>query len=364
MKTYAAGDYRDAINRFAPFALAQSWDNTGLLVGSPEREVTRALVALDATLTVLDEAAHQDAQLVITHHPIIFKALRSVPAHSPVYQAIRCNIAVLCAHTNLDIATSGVSDALAGLLGLCEVQLLETTSASLYRKVVVFVPADSAEALYDAMTRAGAGKQGDYAGAAFLSEGEGRFTPLEGAHPTIGRVGQLEKISEQRLEMLVAPGNLPAVLAAIKAAHPYEEPAFDVFETQSLSERCGIGRVGRLLEPLSPAGFAAMLREKLACPPMRCVPGKAQIERVAVCGGSGGDLLERARELGAQALVTADLKHSQLLAAQELGMTLIDAGHYATEAVVLPILIEKLKDALPGADIRRAKSCTEPATFV
>jgi len=363
MKRYAAGDYRDSINVFAPFARAESWDNVGLLIGSQEKEVTCALVALDATSAVIDEAVKEGAQLVITHHPIIFKSLKSVPAHSPVYRAIKGDIAVICAHTNLDIATGGVNDVLAELLGLREIAPLEIMAAVSYRKVVVYVPVDNAEAVYAAMTKAGAGRQGDYAGAAFLSDGEGRFTPLEGANPTIGRVGQLEKVPEQRLEMLVAPRDLPAVLMALRAAHPYEEPAFDVFETHSIKERNGLGRVGKLPVPLAPEQLATLLRKKLDCPPLRYVPGKEPVERVAVCGGSGGDLLERAWGLGADALVTADVKHSQLLAAQDLRMTLIDAGHYATEAAVLPALLEKLKAALPGADIRRANSCSEPTRF-
>jgi len=364
MKTYTAGDYRNALDTFAPFALAQSWDNVGLLIGSPEREVTRALVALDATGAVIDEALSEGAQLVITHHPIIFTGLKSIPAHSPVHRAIKGDIAVICTHTNLDIATGGVNDILAEMLGLRDTAPLETTGTSHYLKVVVYVPADSAEAVYTAMTQAGAGKQGEYAGAAFLSEGQGRFTPLEGANPTIGRVGQLEKVREQRLEMLVTPEDLPAVLAEVKAAHPYEEPAFDVFETRGRSERYGLGRIGRLPAPLAPRQLASLLREKLGCPPLKCVLGKGPIERVAVCGGSGGDLLERAGLVGAQALITADVKHSQMLAAGDLGMTLIDAGHYATEAVVLPTLLEKLRAALPEADVRRAESCTEPVSFV
>ena len=360
MKKYTAGDYRDAIEALAPFALTQSWDNNGLLIGSPEREVTRALLALDATCAVIDEALREGAQLIITHHPIIFMGMKSIPAHSPVYRAIKGDVAVICAHSNLDIAPGGVNDVLAGLLGLCETAPLETTSASPYRKVVVYVPADSAEAVYAAMTQAGAGRQGNYVGAAFFSEGEGRFTPLEGASPAIGRVGQLEKVHEQRLEMLVSPADLPVVLSAMKAAHPYEEPAFDIFETHSQSERHGFGRIGNLPAPLRPEQLAALLREKLVGSPLRYVPGKNPAERVSVCGGSGGDLLERAWELGAQAFVTGDVKHHQLLAAQDLGMTLIDAGHYATEAAVLPALLEKLRAALPGADIRRAKSCVEP----
>ena len=164
--------------------------------------------------------------------------------------------------------------------------------------------------------------------------------------------------------MLVAPGDLQAVLSAMRTAHPYEQPAFDILETHFDKERTGYGRVGNLKHPLPPDVFAAYVREKLNLSGLKYVPGKEDISRVAVCGGSGVQLLEAAQKMGAQALVSADAKHSQLLQARDLGMTLIDAGHYSTEAVILPTLVEKLRAALPGADIRRSGACADPAIII
>ena len=287
MKTYTVGDYYAAIDAFAPFSLAEGWDNVGLLIGSPEAEAGSALVALDATSRVLDEARRAGASLVIAHHPIIFGGLKSIPESSPAYRAIKNGVAVICAHTNLDIATSGVNDELARLLGLDDVQLLETARATPYRKIIVYVPCENSEAVYTAMSQAGAGRQGDYAGAAFFSGGEGRFLPLEGANPAIGDIGCLEKVAETRIEMLCAPGNVQEVVRAMRDAHPYEEPAYDILETHFAQERQGMGRVGNLSAPLHPEAFAAQVRGRLRVRSVKCALGNQDIRRVAVCGGAG-----------------------------------------------------------------------------
>ncbi|MCL2579445.1 MAG: Nif3-like dinuclear metal center hexameric protein [Oscillospiraceae bacterium] len=364
MNAYTVGDFYKAIEGFAPFSLAESWDNTGLLVGSPEHKVTRALVALDATSAVIREAQASGAQLIATHHPIIFSGVKKIPAASPVYQAIQAGVAVICAHTNLDIATGGVNDVLADLLGLCAPEILETTQAVPYRKVIVYTPAESAEAVYNAMVKAGAGRQGNYAGAAFLSGGEGRFKPLSGANPAIGEIDSLTRVNEQRIEMLVTPANLPGVIAAMLEVHPYEEPAYDIFETHFDKVHSGLGRVGVLPAPMNPQDFARHVKSKLPAAGLRCVFGDAPVSRVAVCGGAGASLLEAASRKGAQALVTGEVKHNHMLEAKDLGLTLIDAGHYATEAVILPKLLRNLKDTLPGAEIEIAKSCADPAVVI
>ena len=364
MKSYTVGEYRQAIDALAPFSLTQSWDNTGILIGSPARRVERALVALDATAPIIAEAAEVGAQLIVAHHPIIFQGLKYIPEHSPAYRAIRADIAVICAHTNLDIAAGGVNDVLAALLDLRDTEVIETTQTSPYRKVVVYVPTENAQAVYAAMAEAGAGQQGNYAGCAFFSKGQGCFTPLHGASPAIGKVGRPESVDEVRLEMLAAPDDIPAVLRALKSAHPYQEPAFDIFETGWGAVRQGIGRTGSLPQPFTPAGLAAYVKQKLEPSALRYIPGTGEITRVAVCGGAGGSFIEQALAVGAQALITGEAKYSQLLEAREMGLTLIESGHYATEAVVLPGLVHKLKAALPGADIRRASACDDPGQIL
>lgn len=364
MNGYTAADFYRALENIAPFSLAESWDNPGLLVGSGEQPVRRALVALDATPPVIAEAKEQGAQLLITHHPVIFHKLGSVPADSPVYQAIRAGLAVLCAHTNLDVARGGVNDVLAEILTLQNTSLLEETASQPWRKVITFVPKDSLEAVYDALALSGAGRQGNYAGAAYLSPGEGRFMPLAGASPTLGEVGKLERVEEIRLEVLTPPDALGKVLSALRAAHPYEEPAIDVLETHAHRQRQGLGRVGDLPAAQSPDEFARFVMEKLRVGGLKYVPGRQAITRVAVCGGAGSKMLGTALALGAQALVTADTRHDELLDATRMGLTLIDAGHYASEAVVLPSLGDRLKKALPGAEIALSQVEGDPACYL
>lgn len=364
MKTYLVQDYYNAIEGIAPFSLAESWDNPGLLIGSGHQRVERALVALDATLPVIREAEKAGANLIVTHHPVIYEKLGRIPSESPVYHAIQRGVAVISAHTNLDVAKGGVNDALAARLGLQEVSLLEKSRSSPWKKMIVYVPSTHAEKVYHAMTQAGAGKQGNYAGAAFLSPGEGRFIPLEGANPFLGEVGDLEMAEELRLEMLVAPHCLDAAVRAMKAAHPYEEPAFDILDTHSFFTQEGLPRVGNLKQSLAPDEFAAYVKERLQVGGIKYTPGQQNIQRVALCGGSGGGFIARAAAAGAQALVTGDVKHSQLLEASSMGLTLVDGGHYATEAVVLPVLLERLRQALPGADIQIAGACADPAQYI
>lgn len=364
MKTYKVQEYYNAINDFAPFYLAESWDNAGLLIGSGEKDVKRAVLALDATTAVVEEAKKLGAQLIVTHHPIIFHKIGNVPADSAVYKAIEAGLSVICAHTNLDITTGGVNDALARRLELRDTEALEPTMTTPYRKVVVFVPKEHVDAVYDAMTMEGAGQQGNYAGAAFLAEGEGRFMPLDGASPYRGEVGKLDHVDEVRLELLVDHTDLKKVLVAMRAAHPYEEPSFDVFETHFADHAEGFGRIGRAPRKFTPDELAAYVKERLGVAGLKYVAGKKKIDRIAVCGGAGSQYVRKAMNMGAQALVTSDADHDEMLEAVALGMTLIDAGHYATEAVVLPVLYDKLIASMPEADIVRAKTCADPARYL
>ncbi len=357
---YTVADYYAAIDSFAPFALQESWDNSGLLIGSPEQPAECALLALDATAAVIEEAGARGRALVVSHHPIIFEKLSAVSADSMVYAAIRAGVGVLCAHTNLDIARGGVNDALAARLELSDIDILEQTRESYPFKIVTFVPFGQAEAVCEAMAAAGAGRQGSYAGAAWCADGEGRFMPLAGAQPAVGTVGRLERVAERRIEMLAAPGALEGVLSALRAAHPYEEPAIDVLQTRTGPHREGLGRVGGLPMPLSPSALAAYAADKLGVEGVRFTSGGGEICRVAVCGGAGGGFVGAAAAKGAQALIVGEARHSHLLEAKARGLTLIDAGHYATEAVVLPVLLQRLREALPGADIAIAHGDANP----
>lgn len=358
------GDFYDAIDRFAPFENAEKWDNAGLLMGGRTRPVSRALLALDLTGAVLEEAKRLRAELVITHHPVILEPIGRLDGDGIVYRAAAAGLSVICAHTNLDMAKGGVNDALAVRLGLGRVRPFVEARQIPYKKVAVHVPMGAVQEVYEAMAGAGAGTEGKYSHCAFLARGEGRFLPMEGAQPAIGEVGVLETVEETRLEMLCSPVKLPEVLAALHKAHPYEQPSYDVLDNHAAGYRLSMGRIGDLPLPLQPGELAVMAKERLGAAGVRYIDGGKEISTVAVLGGSGGGFLAQAKQLGAQALVTGEVKHHHLLEAAELGLTLVDAGHFATENVVMEPLRLELSKRLPGAVITLSGNCTDGAKYI
>lgn len=348
------------LDTIAPFSRQMSWDNSGLLVGSPSDRAERVLLALDATAPVVEEAAQAGAQLILTHHPVIFHPLKRVERGTPVYEAIRSGVGILSAHTNLDVAEGGVNDALAELLSLQKIQPFETEKTESYYKIVVFTPEADAGRVAKAMGDAGAGQLGAYSQCSFSCSGTGAFLPMEGASPYLGQIGRMEQVRETRVEMILPKGRIPAVVKAMKAAHPYEVPAYDLFEDHGVQEVISLGRIGQLETPFSPREFALYVKERLRGG-IRLVEGNHLVRRVAVCGGSGGDLVELAARMGADALVTGDVKHDQLLTAQSLGLTLVDGGHHATEAPVLPYLKKKLEAAFPQVEFLLSQAGKDPS---
>ncbi len=342
-------DILNKINQLAPFSLTMDFDNTGLLVGDPHTPVTKALLCLDCTMESINQAKAVGAQLIVTHHPVIFHPLKKVTAGSVVYRLIRENIGVISAHTNLDIAAGGVNDCLAQRLSLQNVCGLSPVSAAPFCKVVTFVPTAYGEQVYKAMADAGAGAVGAYAGCAYFAQGVGAFLPLAGSSPFIGEQGKTEQVEEVKIEMVCPGKKVDQVVAAIQAAHPYETPAYDVFEDSALTQREFLGRVGDLPQPLSPEELALLLKKALGGM-VKFVAGSSPIQRVAVCGGSGASELKAAAAQGAQALVTGDVKHDVFVQAQLLGLTLLDAGHFHTEDIVLEPLCQSLGEAFPQVE--------------
>jgi dinuclear metal center YbgI/SA1388 family protein len=318
---------------------AEDWDAVGLVSGDPDQPVRRVLFAVDPVDAVIDEAVTWGADLLVTHHPLLLRGVHSVATTHPkgrsVTALVRAGVALHVAHTNADVARPGVSDALAALLGLEQTRPLRPITEDALDKVVVFAPQAAAEAVIDAMAAAGAGRLGDYERAAFTSEGVGTFRPLTGARPAIGRVGETERVAETRIEMVAPASVLPAVVAALRAAHPYEEPAFDVLPTRALPGALGLGRVGRLPAPETLRAFGE--RVSTALPPTSSgvrIAGDldALVQTVAVCGGAGDNLFDDVRRAGADAFVTADLRHHPAAEALAHGSpALVDCAHWATE---------------------------------
>lgn len=352
---------------------AESWDAVGLVCGDPATDVERIVLAVDCVPATVAEAVEDSAQLLVTHHPLFLTPVHGVPASDPkgalVHRLVGSGAALFVAHTNADVAQPGVSDALAAALGLGEVRLLAPQPEEVFDKLVVFVPNDSATALIDALAAAGAGRYGAYDRCAWTATGTGTFRPLAGANPAIGRVGAVEEVAETRVEMVVSPGVRTAVVAALRAAHPYEEPAFDLLRQSPVPGRRGEGRVGELPAAMTLREFTALAARALPATAwgVRAAGDPARVVRtVAVCGGAGADRIDDARAAGADVYLTSDLKHHRTSEAiAELGdtaMALVDVAHWASEAPWLDALATRLRQAFT-VDVRVSRRVTDPWTL-
>lgn len=357
------GDIYRWMDEIAPFSTAMDFDNVGLLVGDASQLVERVLIALDITGDVAEEARQVDAQLVISHHPVIFQPLRSLEAASVPYRLAKYGISAICSHTNLDMAENGVNTALARRLGLEQVTTVRGYHPVPYDKIVVFVPANDASKVIRAMASAGAGALGQYQGCSFAGKGEGRFTPLKGSNPYLGQPDQEEIVEEYRVEMICPRNKREKVVQAMRSVHPYEEPAFDLFENHALHSSCSEVLAGHLSKAYSPEDFAKLVKERLGLSCCGYVPGSRAVQKVALCSGAGGSYVEDAYHCGADAFVTGEAKHHELLFAREKGITLVPAGHYATENLIVDDLLERLKRQFPTISFFSAEKNPDPICY-
>ncbi len=340
-----------AIEYMAPAAWAYDWDNVGLQVGDPEAPVSRILVALTVTRDVIAAAQRAKASMIVAHHPLIWRPLKTLREDTPTaalcVELVRANIACFVAHTNLDVAPEGVNAALAEQLGLKEVKPLLPAPQARQVKLVTFVPESHLAAVQDAVFKSGAGHIGDYACCSFSALGTGTFTPSANARPFLGETERLNEEPERRFEVLVAKERLPKVLEALLAAHPYEEPAYDIIALENPNPRAGLGVRGVLGKPMPLDRFAKYVRDKLDATATRFVgDAECQIQNVAVIGGSGGGEASQMPP-GIDVLVTGDLKYHDALAALDAGVAVVDAGHAAMEKWALPRLANYVRNTLP-----------------
>ncbi|WP_028661019.1 Nif3-like dinuclear metal center hexameric protein [Nocardioides insulae] len=359
------------LDSWYPPHTADSWDVVGLVAGDPTAEVERIMFAVDPTFPVAEEAAVWGADLLVVHHPLFLKAVHDFPASSPKVRTlstlIRADCALLTAHTNADQAAGGVSEAMAQALGLTEVTpLLPSIGNTPRDKVTVFVPLTHAQAVRDALAAAGAGRIGDYESASFSGRGEGRFRPLRGATPHLGEIGRLEVVEEERIEAIVPRHRRSAVVRAMLAAHPYEEPAWDLVELVDLpSTSEGTGRIGTLPEGMTLQEFAAAVAVALPETAGGLRVGgdlDREVRRVALCGGAGDFLLDRVAGSDVDVYVTSDLRHHPAAEFLEKdGPALIDVPHWAAEWTWLPVVERKLRAALGDTvETRVSTTVTDP----
>jgi dinuclear metal center YbgI/SA1388 family protein len=343
-------DIEHIMEQWAPRWTAWERDNVGLQIGDRTRRVKRILVSLDVTPKIVAEAVRKKAEMIVAHHPLLFRPpsaiLSSDTTGSMILDLAKHDIAVYAAHTNLDAVKDGVSFALAGALKLKNVRFLAPLK-DLYAKIAVFVPSSHVENVMKAMAGAGAGQIGEYSHCSFQMNGRGTFRGTQKTKPYAGRAGVLEEVGETRLEMILPRFQTASVITAMKEAHPYEEVAYDLYPLSNESPQYGMGAIGELAAPLALSSFLKTVKRALDCEGLRFTGKPANIVRtVAVCGGAGSELLKEALRARADVFVTADVRYHAFHEA-EGRIALVDAGHWETEQVVLPAIAARLRGHAP-----------------
>lgn len=365
------GDVLRILDTIAPLRLAESWDNVGLLLGDPEAEVRHVMTCLTVTPAVAREAVETGVDLVVAHHPILFRGAKAIRADVPgtdvVWTLAKAGIAVASHHTGWDGARGGANDFLAETLKLENVVPMRPAGGPECVKFVVFVPEENLEAVRKAAFEAGAGHIGLYDECSYSHEGRGTFRASIGANPAIGEVGRREEVTERRLELICRKAQRSRVMQAIRAAHMYEEPAVDVYPLLEVAAAAidGVGRVGEATNEASVRSLAELAKAGLASAAVQVALGQGRtvdepVVRVALACGAGDDLLDDALAVGADVLVSGELRYHTVCRATQAGLSLILVGHHASEWASMEVMARKIKEAAPALDVRAADSEPEP----
>ena len=347
------------LEAFAPPHLAESWDNVGLMIGNMSCDVQKVLCALDLNQEVIEEAIHLGVTCIVTHHPFLFKPIRSIDLESMqgqmIEKLIRHGISVYSMHTNYDITEGGLNDYLANQLGLKHIQILDNTYEEKLYKGVIYVPCSHLEQVRDVVIKNMTCDIGEYAGCTFSSLGEGTFIPLEGSKPYIGETGSIEKVNENQLSFIGTYQEVSRIIEEVKKVHPYEEVAVDVYLLENMSKVYGIGRYGELEEALSLEEFIKKVKQFFNIEHVRVTDLKERfIKRVAICSGAGSDYIKCAAKV-ADVYLTGDLKFHEGQMARALGITVVDVGHYASEQIALTPIGDCIQKTFPTCEVYYSK---------
>jgi dinuclear metal center YbgI/SA1388 family protein len=357
------------LDRFAPPALAADWDNVGLLLGDAAAEVHRVVTCLTVTPNVVAEAVAERAELIVTHHPILFRGVKKLSRATAdgrlLWPLARAGIAVYSPHTAFDNTIGGINDSLARRLGLVNVVALRRRDESRRCKVVVFVPESDLAKVSDAMFAAGAGVIGQYEQCSFRIDGTGTFFGTDSTNPTVGAKGRREEVHEFRLEVVCPEAKLPSVIAAVRQAHSYEEPAFDVYPLQPLKGPGGDGRVGELPKAVSLGELAATVKRELSAGQVQIVGDMGQaIQRIAIACGAAGEFLGDAVKAGADVFLTGEMRFHDYLSAEAQGIALILPGHYASERPAVEELAGRIQNEFAGVTVWPSRTESDPVTWL
>ncbi len=362
-------DIADFLNQFAPNFRAAEWDNVGLILGERSAPVQQILTCLTVTPEVVEEAILIGANLIVTHHPMLFRAARKITCETSegrmLLSLMKAGVAVYSPHTSFDNCARGINQLLAARLGLAEVTSLRPFEAPRTCKIVVFVPESDLAKVSDAMFAAGAGIVGQYRECSFRLAGTGTFFATEQANPTVGEKGRREEVSERRLEVVCPENRVEAVIATMRKAHSYEEPAFDVYPLRSGTDAIGEGRVGRLPNPVSLGEFAANVRRQLKCGPLQVIgPLDRLVERVAIACGAAGEYLSDAIRSRAQVFLSGEMRFHDYLNGLANNISLVLPGHYATERFGIEELAVELAQRFAQLRVAASQAERDPVRWV
>lgn len=354
------------IENAAPFSLQEDYDNSGIQIGHPEDEINKALICLDVTPEVIREAERESCDVIVTHHPLLFKGIKQLSGRNDVekiiVEAIKKEVAIVSVHTNLDNVQNGVNQSLANRLGLQKVQVLDPVKG-LLKKLVTFCPTDHSEKVRMALFESGAGQIGDYDCCSYNLDGYGTFRAGDEASPFVGNKNALHTEPEVRIETIFPEYIEKRVLTALMGSHPYEEVAYDIYPLDNRFDLVGAGMIGFLPDPLDEKGFLSLIKEVLGVPVLRHSAWQGRsIRKVALCGGSGAFLAGKAAARGADAFVTAEVKYNQFMD-HGRQMLLVDAGHYETEQYTKELLAGIIQKKLTNFAVLVSEVNTNPVHY-
>jgi dinuclear metal center YbgI/SA1388 family protein len=354
------------LEKIAPLRYQEIYDNAGLQTGNPQDEVRGVLVTLDCTEDVVEEAIERGCNLIVAHHPVIFKGLKSLTGRTyverTIIKAIQHNIAIYASHTNLDNVQDGVNAKIADKLGLLNKKILVEKPQTLMQ-LVTFIPVEDTDKVLSALYNAGAGNIGEYSNCSFQVQGEGRFLPSTNANPTIGEAERNEKVIENRVEVIFPVYKQDQVISALRESHPYEEVAYYLYALENKNQEVGIGMIGELTEELSTEEFLEYLKEKMKLPGVRyTVSEKTKIKKVAVCGGSGSFLIKDAIRQGADAYVTGDVKYHEFFDSEKK-LIIADIGHYESEVFTKEIFYDRISENFANFAVYLSEVNTNPIRY-
>ena len=360
-------DITSYLETIAPTAYQESYDNAGLITGSPDTPVKGILITLDCVEEVVQEAIDTGCNLIIAHHPIVFKGLKRLNGSNyverTVIKAIREDIAIYAIHTNLDNVISGVNRKICEKIGLKNLKILDPKKERL-TKLVTFIPSESTEKVMEALYKSGAGQIGNYQNCSFQLDGKGTFMPLEGANPAIGDLNHQEEVNETRIEIIFPDFLERKVVQALKSSHPYEVPAYYLNRLLNENEDVGSGMIGELTEPMEPLAFLKSLKDSMGLSVIRHTKiSDRKVKKIAVCGGSGSFLLSKAIRAGADVFVSADFKYHEFFDADG-SIIIADVGHYESEVYTKELLNELLIKKFPTFAINFSNTVTNPISYL